>query len=296
MTLRPITELLADAQRNSYALGYFESWNIESLLGVIDAAEGTRSPVIIGFNGEFLSSPDRLLKEDLTWYGVLGKAVAENASVPCGFIFNECPFELQVRKAVGSGFNLVMLSAGNRSYAQYVRDVAGLVEFAHPKGVSVEAEIDELPSGETGELQVGHSLMTDPVQAARFVEATGVDILSISVGNIHVLLEGEQDLDLVHLAEIRRQVAIPLGLHGGSGISASSLQKAIQLGVAKVNYGTYLKQRYLAATRRALDTEEVNPHRMLGMGGEQDILTAGRLAVRDAILERIEILGCCGRA
>jgi fructose/tagatose bisphosphate aldolase len=92
------------------------------------------------------------------------------------------------------------------------------------------------------------------------------------------------------------KVAVPFDLHGGSSIDADSLRAAIRLGVAKVCYGTYVKQRYLEAVRRVLGIEEENPHKRLGCGGPEDVLVAGRLAVRDAVLERIETLGCCGRA
>ena len=80
-------------------------------------------------------------------------------------------------------------------------------------------------------------------------------------------------------------------LHGGTGISAESLQEAIRLGVMKVNYGTYLKQKYLAAVRAAVGQESPNPHELLGMGGPRDVMVAGRHAVRDAVLERIGCLG-----
>ena len=92
-----------------------------------------------------------------------------------------------------------------------------------------------------------------------------------------------------------QRVAIPLVLHGGTGIATDSLQHAIKRGVTKVNYGTYLKQRYLAAIRSALQSDVANPHELLGIGGEPDVMVAGRHAVRDAVLERIETLGCCGR-
>lgn len=118
----------------------------------------------------------------------------------------------------------------------------------------------------------------------------------MSVGNVHVKVDGTQDLDLGRLAEIHRQVKLPLVLHGGTGISACSLRQAISLGVAKVNYGTYLKQSYLRGVRGALDGEGLDPHRVLGMGGADDLLVAGRFGVRDAVLERIDLLGCCGRA
>ena len=296
MPLRSIAELFHSARTGGYALGYFESWNLESLQGVIDAAEQTRSPVIIGFNGEFLTHPGRLAKERIEWYGALGRAAAETASVPCGVIFNECARDDYTRQAVTSGFNLVMLADPASSYIDYTQRVVSLVKFAHEHGVAVEAEIGELPSGSSGEVATEHGSLTDPELAAQFVATTGVDLLSISVGNIHVMVSGEQELDLALLAEIRRRIDIPLGLHGGTGIPADSLREAIRLGVTKVAYGTYLKQHYLAALNKALSVYEVNPHKLLGMGGAEDVLVISRLAVRDAVLERIELLGCCGRA
>jgi fructose/tagatose bisphosphate aldolase len=127
------------------------------------------------------------------------------------------------------------------------------------------------------------------------VRETGIDILAVSVGNVHVLLEGRKELDLERLAAIGSRVKIPLDLHGGTGIGGDDLKKAISLGVAKVCYGTYVKQRYLKAVRAALANDEVNPHLMLGFGRDEDVMVAGRQAVRDAVLERIELLGCCKR-
>src|ERR1700760_671482 len=121
MPLTPISDLVRDARERHYALGYFESWNFESLQGVLDAAEATRSPVIIGFNGEFLSHPGRQLPERLQWYAELGKAAATGTTVPCGLIFNECPDDQWVRNAVLAGFNLVMPAdpaASDKDYAQ----------------------------------------------------------------------------------------------------------------------------------------------------------------------------------
>ncbi len=137
---------------------------------------------------------------------------------------------------------------------------------------------------------------TDPASAAEFVAATGVNLLAVSVGNVHIMTQGRRGLDLDRLAEIRRRVAVPLVLHGGTGIAADALRQAIALGVAKVNYGTYLKQRYIEAVRLALGGGSPDPHHVLGLGGPEDALVAGRRAVRDAVLERIGLLGCCGMA
>jgi ketose-bisphosphate aldolase len=295
MPLESIGVMMHRARGAGYAIGYFESWNLESLQGVIDAAEETRSPVIIGFNGAFLSGPERLAHERLAWYGALGKAATESAAVPCGLIFNECQDDVWLRQAVTSGFNLIMPADPQAPLVSYADRVSALTSYAHEHGVAVEAEVGELPCGESEDAQAKGSL-TDPGVAAEFVAATGVDLLAVSVGNVHIKLDGSQGLDLRRLEEIRDRVPVPLVLHGGTGIAALSLREAIALGVAKVNYGTYLKQAYLEAMRAALGQACAHPHRLLGMGGTEDILVAGRLAVRDAVLERIGILGCCGHA
>ena len=294
MPLVQVMDLIENAQKGSYAVGYFESWNLASLFGVLDAAEKTRSPVIIGFNGEFLTRPERLTEERISVYGALGRAAAEHATVPCGLLFNECAREEDIYNAIEAGFSQVMLDDPHATPVDKQRRVAHLVKYAHARGVSVEAEVGELPTGESGK-EDSSGVATDPEDAARFAESTGVDVISISVGNVHILVKGEKKLDLKRIAAIRDRVNVPLDLHGGTGIPAESLKEAINRGVSKVCYGTYLKQRYLSAVRQALKNENVNPHKLLGMGEREDMLSACRIAVRDAVLERIEMLGCCGR-
>ena len=295
MPLEQISEMMLHARQHGYAVGYFESWDIASLQGVIDAAETVRSPVIIGFSGEFLSRVDRLTEERLAWYGALGKAAADSASVPCGFIFNECPRDEWVHQAVTAGFNLVMPVDPEAPLENYMGRVAELTQHAHQHRVAVEAEIGVLPFGGTGEVQPGGS-QTDPTAAAQFVAETGIDLLAVSVGNVHILIRGHQTLDLEHLSKIREKVSIPLVLHGGTGIEESTLREAVGLGVAKVNYGTIIKQRFLAAVRKSLGSNNENPHHLLGYGGDDDLLVAGRLAVRDVVLDKMEILGSKKRA
>lgn len=290
MPLEPVRDMMKAARKGGYAIGYFESWNFESLEGVIDAAESARAPIIIGFNGEFLSRAGRVAKEPLSWYAALARAAAESARVPCSFIFNECADDTWVKRAIAAGFPLVMPADPDAPAANYRQRVRDLARLAHAKGACVEAELGTLPNG------VGHAAhdagMTDPQDAADFVEFTGCDLLAVSVGNVHIKLRGSSDLDLAQLGRIHERVSLPLVLHGGTGISARSLRGAIKLGVAKVNYGTYLKQRYLTAVRAALRSSEPNPHELLGIGGKRDVMTIGRRAVRDAVLERLPLLGC----
>jgi len=295
MPLESVWTLMAGARRRGYALGYFESWNLGSLQGVLDAAESARAPVIIGFNGDFLSRRERRVPERLALYAELGKAAARVAHVPCALTFNECPDDAWINAAVDLGFNLVMPVGEQTPYDRYARRIRAIAERAHRREVAVEAELGVLPCGASGRAEGGTEL-TDPDLAEHFVRDSGIDLLAVSVGNIHISISGEQALNLGHLAALHERVSIPLVLHGGTGVAADSLREAIRLGVAKVNYGTYLKQAYLAALRAALANNHDNPHELLGVGDREDVMVAGRIAVRDAVLERITTLGCCGMA
>ena len=145
MPLESVPALMQRAREGGYAVGYFESWNLESLYGVLEAAERARAPIIIGFNGEFLSRAERTAAERLSWYGALGRVAALEASIPCGFIFNECSRDDWTRAAVTAGFNLVMPADPAASADDYARRVRALVDYARPRDVAVEAELGELP-------------------------------------------------------------------------------------------------------------------------------------------------------
>jgi fructose/tagatose bisphosphate aldolase len=286
MALESISRLMQHARHHDYAVGYFESWSLESVQGVIDAAEATRSPVIIGFNGEWLAEREGASAQELRLYGALGRAAAGEAGVPVGFIFNECPNDAWVELAIGAGFNLVMPADAEAPLVDYTRRVKRLTGLAHNCQVAVEAdfEADDLDATAYGE------------GAAHFVAETGVDLLAVSVGNEEIKLEGRAPLDLDRLESVGRRIDIPMVLHGGTGIADDSIKAAIHLGVRKINYGTYMKQKYLRVIRDALAIDEPNPHALLGDGSRTDLMVIGRQVVRDAVLERIDLLGCCGKA
>jgi fructose/tagatose bisphosphate aldolase len=242
--------------------------------------------MIIGFNGEWLSGRAGASSAELRLYASIGRSAAAEAKVPCGFIFNECPNDDWVEQAINAGFNLVMLADPEATLEDYTRRVKRLATLAHARGVAVEADIedDELDGASYA------------LSAAKFVEATGVDLLAVSVGNEEIKLQGRVALDLSRLKAIRERVGIPLVLHGGTGIEDDSIRAAIRLGVRKVNYGTYIKQRYLETIRSTLESKEKNPHTLLGDGSDTDMMVVGRRVVKSAVLERIRFLGCCGKA
>src|SRR5512135_3201968 len=145
MPLVSFSELMADAERRSYAVGYFESWNLESLQAAADAAEATRSPVILGFSGLTLPDARRVVHDRLAYYAALGLAACRDLAVPACLLFNESPHLNWVMDAIDQGFNLVMFSDDELPDAAQAAVVRQVVERAHAAGAEVEAEMAGLP-------------------------------------------------------------------------------------------------------------------------------------------------------
>ena len=220
----------------------------------------------------------------------------ESASVPVALLLNESTTLEQIEEAIRLGFNAVMPENEGLSIEEYRCLVKEVVALAHPKDVWVEAQIGTLPAGH-GAHNNSNGQMTEPRAAAAFVAETGVDALGVSIGNVHVMTSGKASPDLDALARIREVVDVPLVVHGGTSLTPASLRKMVGLGVAKINFGTVLKQAYLEAVRERLACYDApsNPHRYLGMGGVEDIMTAGREVVQRKVEELMEICGSTGR-
>jgi fructose-bisphosphate aldolase class II len=282
--------MLADAREGGYAVCYCESWNLESFQAVVEAGEEIGAPVIAGFNGGFLRHRLRRQPERLAYYSAQASALRGSA-VPVAFILNETDDLAQIAEGIEAGFNAVMVDSDTLRREEYEQLVSRVVRMAHARGVSVEGQVGRLPHGcDAGGVR---GEMTDPKAAKAFVERTGVDALGVAIGNVHILTYGKAAIDLSVLARIREAVDIPLVIHGGTGFPPEAASEVIGLGVAKFNFGTNLKQAYLAAIREKLAAyaEPMNPHYFLGMGGEQDILVAARDAVKARVKELIRVYG-----
>ena len=293
MPLVPMSRLLSDATRGGYAVCYCESWSLESFQAGVEAAEEENSPIIAGFNGGFLMHPGRKHPESLAFYAGLGRAL-EKARVPVALILNESASFAQIEEAIDLGFKAVMVENEGFELDDYRRLVRQVVARARPSGVFVEAQVGHLANASVDD----QAEPTTPAAARAFVEETGVDALGVAVGNVHIVTEGSAPLDLQALAEIRKAVSVPLVLHGGTGIPLEEAASCVRLGVAKVNFGTGLKQVYLAALREKLAKyrEPMSPHPFVGMGGDDDILVAGREAVKLKCQELLRAFGSAGKA
>lgn len=293
MPITSLVEVLEDAGQRGYIACYCEAWNLESFEAVVQAAEETDSPIITGFNGGFLGNPHRGRPGNLSCYAGLSQALRESRA-PAVFLFNESDSLDQIRRAIDLGFNAVMVDnerLGMKIYCQLVRKA---VRLAHAAGVTVEAAVGRLESARRSE----NTMVTDPEAARRFAEETGIDALGVAVGNIHILTRGKATIRLGALAEIHESVNLPLVLHGGTGIPLRLAPQFVRLGVRKINFGTVLKQVYLKAVKKKLARyrEPMNPHPIMGMGGPEDAMIAGRSAVMRKVVELLGASGSTGKA
>jgi fructose-bisphosphate aldolase class II len=211
--------------------------------------------------------------------------------VPIAFILNETDDLEQIAQGMETGFNAIMVENDALHEEQYEQLVSRVVQMAHARNVSVEAQIGRLPYGPDDRSGLGE--LTEPKRAKSFVERTGVDALGVSIGNVHIMTRGKANIDVQSLARIHDVVQIPLVVHGGTGFPAAAASEVIGLGVAKFNFGTNLKQTYLSTLREKIASysEPMNPHYFMGMGGDQDILAAARQAVKRRVKDLIQTYG-----
>jgi ketose-bisphosphate aldolase len=299
MTLTAFDELMRHAAQEQYAVGYFECWNLESLMAVADAAEASRSPVLMGFSGIYLPHPARVRSEPSSVYPALGLEVCRRMTVPATLVFNESPDLDRVLQAVDEGYGLVMFSDENLTLEDQIRSVQQVVEAAHEMGCAVEGEATALP-GLGGDLgaKPEPSLMTEPDAARDFVARTGVDAFAVNIGQMHLHGRRQVRLDLARLVELDAALDVPLVLHGASSVHREDIQEAIEHGIRKINVGSILKQAALEAMRAAIvqASDEYNPYEVIGSGFENDVLMTGRLALQQQVEEFIGLFGSAGQA
>ncbi|HZQ09207.1 MAG TPA: class II fructose-bisphosphate aldolase [Anaerolineae bacterium] len=239
-------ELIRDAHREGYALGAFNTYNLEMTNAIVRAAEQERAPI-------FLQLGSGQLK-----YGqfaplvALCRAAAEKANVPIALHLDHGAAMAEIQRALAAGFTSVMVDGSRLPFEQNVAMTRRVVALAQRYGVPVEAELGRLSGSEDAAAVVApQGEMTDPEQAQAFVEATGVDLLAVCIGNVHGFYAGEPHLDFERLCEICRRLSVPLVrmsvplvIHGTSGIPDETIRALIANGVVKFNLNTELRVAY----------------------------------------------------
>ena len=240
-----LKELLDQAKVEKKAVGAFNGTTLEAIRGIIQAAEEMDCPVIL----QHAQSHDDMI--DLEEIGPVMLYYAKRAKVPValhldhGSSFDRCVQALRI------GFTSVMYDASAKSFEENVEETAEIVKIAHAVGASVEAELghiftSEVVHGEggsadsTADYEDLDDIYTDPEVAKEFVQKTGVDCLAVAFGTTHGVYLTEPKLDLPRVAKIRDAANVPLVMHGGSGVSDADYKVAIENGICKVNYYTYM--------------------------------------------------------
>jgi ketose-bisphosphate aldolase len=239
----PSIELVRKAEAGGYAVPSFCIWNAESIKTVLDCAVEMKAPVMI-MNGwaEFL-----LLNPEIT--GMIARGLAEKHPYPIALHLDHGNSIEQIKEGLKAGYSSVMLDYSTKPFEENVQGLQAVAALAGPLGVTVEGELGAIGRADTETLEGGAgSSLTDPEDAAAYVEETGVDMLAVSIGNAHGIYVSLPKLDFERLASIRKVVRVPLVLHGGSGTPEHDLKRAISCGIAKVNVAS----EYVHAVRHSL--------------------------------------------
>lgn len=274
-----LNEILPAGKQNGYAVGLFNTVNLEQAKGVLAAAEELRSPVIIG-TAEVLLPYATL--EELAYFLI---PMAKKATVPVVIHYDHGLTLEKVREAMNLGFSSVMYDCSTLDFDGNQQAVAELTREAHTKGVTVEAELGHVGGNEGGG-GGDDSIYTEPAEAKRFFDATGVDALAVAIGTAHGAYKSTPKLDFDRLREIAGLVSAPLVLHGGSGLSEQDFRTAVKNGISKINIFTDIN---------CAAADAAHSHWQSGKG-MTDLMPEIVEAVKQATLKKMRIFGCAGKA
>jgi len=236
MSLLKLSEVLSAAEKQGIAIGAFNIGNYESCKAVIGTANELNQPVIVQI---FRRLFDNGQAGDLA---VLVKAMAADSDVPVVLHLDHGSTVEQVEKAIGYGFTSVMIDGSELSFEENIKLTRKVVDIAHKKDVSVEAELGHVLPQDSKKKE---GFLTIPEEANEFVGRTSVDALAVAIGTVHGHYKEKPVLDIDRLKQIHTQVNIPLVLHGGSDTPISAVQETIRYGIRKINIATELHQVYL---------------------------------------------------
>jgi ketose-bisphosphate aldolase len=282
MALYSTKELLdAISEDNPCAIGAFNVHNMEYTQGVVEAAEEEDAPVIL------------MIGEPMIPFGGLDMLAticihaAREARVPVAVALDHGENSEHISRSIELGLS-IMIDGSHLLFEDNVALTREAVQLAHSRGLSVEGQIGIVGGSEETE-ETAREAMTNPEVAAEFVRRTGVDMLAISIGNVHGLHVGIHHLNVERLVAIKNKVTVPLVLHGGSGVSRELSQQAVKAGIRKFNIGTALKYAFSNTLKETLSQSPV-PFQ------PPEVLAPARQAVCRVARDKIRLFGSNGLA
>jgi len=303
-------QLMDKAMKEGFALGAFNVNNMELIQGITEAAKELNAPLILQVSkgAREYAGKNYIMK--------LVEAAEKETGLPIAVHLDHGPDFEMCKAVIDDGFTSVMIDGSHETFEKNIKITKEVVDYAYPKGVSVEAELGKLvgeqfDSGEGGKVAPS-AVYTNPDEAKEFVEKTNCDSLAVAIGTSHgaYKFKAEPKLDFERLKQIREIVKIPLVLHGSSsvlkeyvdicnkygadikgskGVPEEQIKKAVKIGVQKVNIDTDLRLGMTAGVRKGLveDTKNFDPRKYLG---------PARDLVKEVVKRKIKLLGCDGKA
>ncbi|MCI5959248.1 MAG: class II fructose-1,6-bisphosphate aldolase [Lachnospiraceae bacterium] len=288
MALVSATEMLKKAKAGHYAVGQFNINNLEWTKAILLTAQECNSPVILGVSegaGKYMGGYDVVMGM------VNGLIKDQNITVPVAVHLDHGSYE-HCYKCMEAGFPSIMFDGSHYSIEENIAKTKELVEAAHAKGVSIEAEVGSIGGEEDGVIGMGEC--ADPKEC-KMIADLGVDFLAAGIGNIHGKYPANwAGLQFDVLDNIQKETGIlPLVLHGGTGIPDDMIRKAIDLGVAKINVNTECQLVFADATRKYIEAGKD----LEGKGFDpRKLLAPGFDAIKAKVKEKMELFGSVGQA
>ena len=277
--------ILDVANANNFAIPAFNISDWAMFTGVMDVSEEKAAPVIIAIH------PDEVRHVTTDLIAAM-RSRAHRSSVPVAIHWDHGGSFEQMIQAILAGFTSVMIDASLQPFDENVALTRKVVDAAHAVGIQVEGELGTIGANDSyGESGAAEIIYTNPADAVRFVEETGVDSLAIAIGTSHGLYPSDKNPELRHdlLEEIKAAVGIPLVLHGGSSNPDSELRRAVELGVNKINISSDIKVSYHNRMRQILGTDE-------RLREPNAIQPAALEAMKVTAAEKIDLFGADGKA
>ena len=281
-----MNEVLYPAKKNQYAVGLFNTINLEFARGIIEAAEETQSPIIMG-TAEVLFPYGPL--EEVSYFLI---PMAKKAKVPVVVHLDHGMHKDICLRALELGYTSIMYECSTDPYEVNVEKVREMAEIAHSYGATIEGELGHVGQNEGAlegdiHLEDPRKYFTDPKLAKDFVQKTGVDALAVAVGNAHGIYKFPPKLDFERLRAIADNVNVPLVLHGGSGLSDDDFRRGIKEGISKVNIFTV---NNIASVKGAAGVfRDVNK-------GITDLIPASIEAIKQETIKKMLLFSSDGKA
>lgn len=275
-------QMLEEADKNAYAVGAFNVENMEMVMAVIKAAEEMHAPAILQ------TTPSTIKYAGLPLYYANVAAAARQAAVPIALHLDHGNSFALAMQALRVGYTSIMIDGSHEAFEDNIALTRSVVEACAASDIPVEAELGKV-GGKEDDLECDDTGYTDPEDAVKFVEETGVSSLAVAIGTAHGIYKGEPKLDVERLSEIRKRVAVPLVLHGASGVPEETVKECIRRGISKVNFATELRIAYSNGVKKFLkeNPEAFDPKKYGVVGMEY---------VTEAVKEKIRMCGSADKA